>query len=159
MRTQAGLAAEAYEARRGTYWITTDATRFDLEVIHGYLRRSYWAEGVPRAIVERSIRNALGFGLFERERQIGFARVISDRATFAYLADVFVLESHRGRGLASWLMRVVMAHPALQGLRRWSLVTRDAHGLYAKSGFAALAIPERHMEIVRADLYKQEMSS
>jgi GNAT superfamily N-acetyltransferase len=141
------------------YWITTDPARFDLDVIHSFLARSYWAEGVPRETVKRSIENSLGFALFESERQVGFARVVTDRATFGYLADVFVLESHRGRGLASWLMEVVMAHPDLQALRRWLLVTRDAHGLYARSGYTALASPERHMEILRADAYKQEGAS
>jgi GNAT superfamily N-acetyltransferase len=141
------------------YWITTDVARFDLDLIHSFLTRSYWAEGVPREIVQRSLENSLGFALFEWERQVGFARVVTDRATFGYLADVFVLESHRGRGLASWLMEVIRAHPELQGLRRWLLVTRDAHGLYQKSGYTALASPERHMEILRGDAYKQEGSS
>jgi N-acetylglutamate synthase-like GNAT family acetyltransferase len=153
------VSAGVFEARRGTYWITTDPARFDLEVIHEYLRRSYWAAGIPRETVERSIRHSLGFGLFEWERQIGFARVVTDRATFGYLADVFILESHRGRGLAPWFMEVVLAHPDLQGLRRFGLVTRDAHGLYAKAGFRPLGAPERHMEIVRVNAYTQEVSS
>ena len=159
MKTATGVSAHAYEARRGTYWITTHTARFDVDVIHGYLCRSYWAEGIPRDVVARSIENSLGFALFEWQRQVGFARVVTDRATFGYLADVFVLESHRGRGLASWLMEVVMAHPDLRGIRRWSLVTRDAHRLYRKLGWGPLAAPERHMEILKLNPYKQESSS
>jgi GNAT superfamily N-acetyltransferase len=136
----------SYEVRRGPHTVTTDGARFDLDVIHGYLTRSYWAVGIPRAVVARSIAGALCFGLFDGETQIGFARAITDRATFAYLADVFVLESHRGRGLGVWLMECVMAHPDLQGLRRWSLVTRDAHALYGRFGFTALSAPDRWME-------------
>ena len=132
--------------------ISTDPSRFDLDVVHGYLSRSYWAEGVPREIVERAVRGSLGFAAFEGGRQIGFARVITDRATFAYLADVFVLENFRGRGVASRIMEAIVSHPDLQGLRRWMLVTRDAHPLYEKFGFRPLAAPERHMEIARPDI-------
>jgi GNAT superfamily N-acetyltransferase len=135
------------EWRRGGYLVTTDAERLDLEVIHGFLHGSYWARGVPRDVVERSLRGSLCFGLFEWERQVGFARVVTDSATFAYLADVFVLPSHRGRGLARWLIECVLAHPDLQGLRRFLLFTRDAHSLYARFGFAALTHPESAMAI------------
>lgn len=145
--------ATAYERRRGAFLISTDAQRLDLDVVHGFLSGSYWATAVPRAVVARSIRHSLCFGLYEWERQVGFARVITDRATFAYLADVFVIESHRCRGLSKWLMEAILAHPDLQGLRRLSLVTRDAHALYARFGFTALGAPERHMEIVRPDVY------
>ncbi len=136
--------------------VTTDPARFDLRAIHDYLTRSYWAEGVPFEIVERSIRGSLCFGLLDGDAQVGFARAITDRATFAYLADVYVLESHRGGGLSVWLMECVMAHPELQGLRRWSLVTKDAHGLYRKFGFEIPARPERHMELVRPNIYTRE---
>jgi GNAT superfamily N-acetyltransferase len=136
--------------------VTTDPARFDVRAIHDCLTRSYWAEGVPFEIVERSIRGSLCFGLLDGSAQVGFARAITDRATFAYLADVYVLESHRGRGLSVWLMECVMAHPELQGLRRWSLVTKDAHGLYRKFGFEIPARPERHMEIVRPNIYARE---
>lgn len=146
--------ATAYERRRGAFLISTDASRLDLDVVHGYLTRSYWAEGVPRDVVARSLPHSLCFGLYEWERQVGFARVISDRATYAYLADVFVIESHRGRGLSKWLMEAILAHPELQGLRRFALATRDAHGLYARFGFKALGAPERHMEILRPDMYR-----
>jgi GNAT superfamily N-acetyltransferase len=126
--------------------ISTDPARLDLDVVHGYLSRSYWAKGIPRETVERSMVGALCFGAFAGGRQIGFARVITDRATFAYLADVFVLEEHRGRGVASRLMEAIREHPELQNLRRWLLVTRDAHPLYEKFGFRGLAHPEWLME-------------
>jgi len=126
--------------------ISTDPSRFDLDVVHGYLSRSYWAKGIPRSTVERSMAGSLCFGAFAGGRQIGFARVITDRATFAYLADVFVVEEHRGHGVASRLMEAIQAHPELQGLRRWLLVTRDAHPLYEKFGFRSLAHPEWLME-------------
>lgn len=128
------------------YEISTDSSRFDLDLIHRFLSNSYWAEGIPREIVERSIENSLCFGVFDRDQQVGFARVITDRATFAYLGDVFIIESHRGRGLSKQLMQAIMEHPELQGLRRWSLVTRDAHGLYEQFGFTPLSNPQRYME-------------
>lgn len=124
----------------------------DIDVIHGYLSREYWSAGIPREVVERSMRNSVCFGLFCGADQIGFARAITDYATFAYVADVFVLEQHRGRGLATWLMQFVMQHPRLQGLRRWALATRDAHGLYEKVGFKLN--PDRWMEVVKPDVYK-----
>ena len=111
--------------------------------------RSFWAEGIPRELVAKSIANSLCFGLFDGGAQVGFARVVTDRATFAYLCDVYVLESHRGRGLGKWLIEAVMAHPDLQDLRRFQLVTRDAHGLYAPHGFAPPGDPEWQMEIFR----------
>jgi GNAT superfamily N-acetyltransferase len=141
------------ERRQDGFTISTEPGRLDVDAIHSFLAASYWAAGIPREVVERSIRGSLCFGLYEGERQVGFARVITDRATYAYLADVFVLESHRGRGLARWLMAVIVEHPDLQGLRRWSLVTRDAHGLYARFGFAGLASPETYMEKMDKDVY------
>ncbi len=146
----------AFERRRDRYLITTDKTRLDLRVIHGFLRRSYWAAGIPLEVVERSIRNSLTFGLFCAEEQVGFARVVTDRATFAYLADVFVLEGHRGRGLGGWLMETVLSHPELQGLRRWMLATADAHGLYERYGFTALKAPESFMERHAPDVSTNE---
>lgn len=136
------------QARRGEYTIDTDPGRVDVAAVHAFLVRSYWAEGVPRDTVARSIAHSLCFGLYRGDEQVGFARVVTDRATIAYLADVYVLEEHRGRGLAVWLMEVVMAHPDLQNMRVWRLATKDAHGLYEKSGFRAVAQPERLMEIV-----------
>jgi GNAT superfamily N-acetyltransferase len=141
------------EQTHGGYTISTDPTRMDLDAIHAYLSRSYWAEGVPREIVERSLLGSLAFGLFHGGAQVGLARVVTDRATFAYLCDVYVLEEHQRRGLGRWLIETVMAHPDLQGLRRFSLVTRDAHALYSTFGFSALASPGGHMEIVRPGLY------
>ncbi len=144
------------EERHDNFLISTDPSRLDARAIQAYLDRSYWAAGIPIEVVERAIRGSLCFGLYEDDRQIGFARVVTDRATFAYLADVYVLESYRGRGLSKWMMRVIMAHPDLQGLRRFSLVTKDAHGLYAQFGFTPLAQPDRHMEIARPDIYRAD---
>jgi GNAT superfamily N-acetyltransferase len=140
-------------AARGEYTITTDRHRLDLNAIHGFLMRSYWSPGVPIDIVERAIANSLCFGLFHAQDQVGLARVITDKATFAYLADVYVLESHRGKGLSKWLLEVIQGHEDLRGLRRFMLATRDAHGLYAQFGFTALANPSRMMEILNADPY------
>ena len=128
--------------------VTTDPSRLDLDVIHGFLASSYWAKGIPREVVERAVRHSLCFGAFEGGRQVGFTRVITDFATHAYVSDVFVLPSHRGRGVGTRLMAAVMAHPDLQGLRRWTLFTRDAHALYRKFGFAEGRHPERLMEIL-----------
>ncbi|HUP38672.1 MAG TPA: GNAT family N-acetyltransferase [Vicinamibacterales bacterium] len=138
---------------RGQYSITTDPQKLDVDAIHAYLSRSFWAEGIPKDIVARSLANSLCFGLFDQAAQVGLARVVTDRATYAYLCDVYVLESHRTRGLGKWLIKTVMAHPDLQGLRRFQLVTRDAHGLYSRHGFAAPAHPERHMEIFKHGMY------
>jgi GNAT superfamily N-acetyltransferase len=141
---------------RGHYRVSTDPRRLDLDAIHGFLtERSYWAEGIPRELVERSVRNSLCFGVYDDDRQVGFARVVTDRATYAYLADVFVLETYRGRGLSKWLLECVFSHPELQGLRRWQLATRDAHSLYERFGFATPAQPGRLMEICRSDVYRQ----
>jgi GNAT superfamily N-acetyltransferase len=141
------------EWNRDGFTISTDRNRLDRGAIHEFLKSSYWARGIPRPIVEKSIENSLCFGVYEGPRLVGFARVISDYATFAYLADVFVLESHRRRGLSKWLMEVIMGHPELQNLRRWTLATRDAHGLYEKFGFRTPAKPERQMEIADVDIY------
>lgn len=135
--------------------ITTDRERLDLDRIHDFLaRQSYWAKGIARATVQKSIQNSLCFGLYRAKEQIGFARVISDFATIAYLGDVFVLPEFRGRGLSKWLMQCVCSHPELQNLRRWILVTGDAHGLYERFGFSQLAHPENFMERHHPDLYK-----
>jgi GNAT superfamily N-acetyltransferase len=136
--------------------VSTDRARLDLPVIHGFLREAYWSEGVPIEIVERSIEHSLPFGLYDAYgAQAGFARVVSDRAVFAYLGDVFVLPRYRGQGLGVALVECVLAHPELQGLRRWHLATADAHELYRRFGFAESAAPGRHMFLDRApaDLY------
>ena len=141
------------ELTKDGYSITTDRDRLDLDAIHAFISRSFWAEGIPKETMARAIANSLCFGLFDGADQVGFARVVTDRATYAYLCDVYVLESHRARGLGKWLIEAVMAHPDLQGLRRFQLVTRDAHGLYERYGFDAPANPERHMEIFRHGMY------
>jgi GNAT superfamily N-acetyltransferase len=137
------------------YLVTADHARIDFEVVHGFLSRSYWAENIPRETMAKAIANSLCFSLFKGDEQIGFARVVTDRSTFAYLADVFVLEAHRGNGLGAWFMSVLFSHPDLQGLRRFQLATRDAHGLYRRFGFEAPKDPSRLMEIVKkaSDLY------
>jgi N-acetylglutamate synthase-like GNAT family acetyltransferase len=137
----------------GDYEVSTDPARVDVGVVHDFLTHSYWARGIPLETVSRSIENSSCFGVYHRNQQVGFARVISDCATFAYLADVFVVPAFRGRGLSKWLMECIISHPDLQGLRRWMLVTKDAHGLYARFGFTAIKSPERWMEIHRPDVY------
>ncbi len=143
------------EQRCGEFLISTDRARIDLNVVHGFLTNCYWAKGIPRDVVARSIENSLCFGAYDVEgAQVGFARVISDFATYAYVADVFVLESYRGHGLGKALMKCIMQHPALQDLRRWNLSTLDAHELYAQFGFAPPKWPERYMEILRPNIYE-----
>ncbi len=140
----------------GEVLITTDRGALDTEAIHEYLgKHSYWAAGIPRETLERALDNSLCFGMFAEGKQIGFARVVTDRATYAYLADVYVLEAWRGQGLATKLMEAVYRHPELQGLRRFGLATRDAHGLYRKFGFAELRDPSKHMEIFRPGIYQE----
>ena len=136
--------------------IDTDKTRLDIDVIHGFLRESYWATGIPRDVVERSIEGSLCFGVYVDGAQVGFARIVSDYATFAYLADVFVLDAFRGQGLSKRLMEAIVSHPRLQGLRRWSLATRDAHGLYEQFGFTPLANPMRYMERLDSTVYSRQ---
>jgi GNAT superfamily N-acetyltransferase len=143
-----------FERQRGKFCISTDPGRQDVKAVHAYLSRSYWAEGIPEDIVAKSFKGSLCFGLFDGDRQIGLARVITDKATFAYLCDVYVLEDYQRSGLGQWMIEAVCSHPDLQNLRRFSLVTRDAHGLYAKLGFKPLKDPSRHMEIARPDIYK-----
>lgn len=148
-------AEAVVEYSRGEFVISTDRGRLNLNVVHGFLTDCYWARGIPREVVARSIEHALCFGIYDGEgAQVGFARVISDFATIAYIGDVFVLETHRGHGLGKWLMQCIMQHPALQNLRRWILTTRDAHGLYSDVGFTPVKFPERYMELHRADVYE-----
>lgn len=145
----------AMEWRRGEFLISTDRDRLDLDVIYGFLTNCYWAKGIPRETVARSIEHSLCFGIYEDNRmQVAFARVVTDFATVAYLGDVFVLESHRNRGLSKWLMECIVEHPALQNLRRWILLTRDAHGLYSQYGFTPVKAPERYMELHRPNVYE-----
>ncbi len=150
-----GAASPQEVGRRGDFIVSTDPALLDLTLIHDFLaNRSYWAAGRPPDVVRRSVDHSLCFGLYERGRQVGFARVVTDRATFAWLCDVFVLEEYRGRGLGKWLVGCVLGHPVLRGLRRVLLGTRDAHGLYARHGFTPLAEPSRFLEVFRPDVYR-----
>jgi ribosomal protein S18 acetylase RimI-like enzyme len=138
---------------QGEFTITTDPAAADVDAVHAFLSRSYWAEGIPRETVARAIANSIPFSVFRGTEQVGLARVITDRATFAYLSDVYILEPYRGRGLSKWLMDTIMSHPDLQGLRRFSLSTRDADGLYRRYGFTDIATPPTHLEINRRGMY------
>ncbi len=158
IKNATSLTDRIEEHRKGQFLISTDRERLDLSLIHGFLTNCYWGRGIPGEVVVRSIENALCFGVYADEKQVGFARVISDYATYAYIGDVFVLESHRGQGLGEWLMQCILQHPRLQGLRRWSLVTDDAHGLYAQVGFTPLHSPEKYMELRQPDAYKANLN-
>jgi GNAT superfamily N-acetyltransferase len=138
---------------QGDYEISTDPARVDVGTVHEFLTNSYWAKGIPLETVQRSIESSISFGVYRGQQQVGFARIISDLATFAYLADVFILPSFRGRRLSRWLMECIVSHPDLQGLRRWMLATKDAHGLYARFGFTPIKTPDSWMEIHRPDVY------
>ena len=141
------------EDKRGEYLVSTDPCRLDLPWIHHYLTNdAYWSRGISFQVFLKSVENALCFGVFHHDKQIGFGRVISDYATFAYLADIFILEKYRQRGLGKWLVECMLNFPELQGLRRWFLVTKDAHGLYDQFGFVPLRRPEYMMEIVNKDI-------
>jgi GNAT superfamily N-acetyltransferase len=143
-----------YEVRHGEYLISSDPSLIDIDAVHDYLsRESYWAEGISRGRCEVALQNSIPFGLFLDGKQIGLARAITDRATFAYLADVYVLEPHRGLGLGKLLVETALKHPELAHLRRWMLGTRDAHGLYAQYGFTPLEEPGRWMELPDANAY------
>ncbi|WP_282609955.1 GNAT family N-acetyltransferase [Pelagibius sp. Alg239-R121] len=140
--------------RRDEYWLTTDSTVFDMDVLFRFIsEESYWARGIPRSTFDKALRNSLSFGLFDGEHQIGFARVVSDFATMAYLGDVFIRDDYRGRGLSKWMMECILSHPDLLGLRRWMLATADAHELYRKFGFTPLRAPEKFMERHNSDVY------
>jgi GNAT superfamily N-acetyltransferase len=152
---QAASTNTIVEHRRDPFLVSTDPARLDLDAIHGFLTNCYWAKGIPRDVVARSIEHALCFGVYDgRGAQVGFARVISDFATIAYIGDVFVLDTLRGRGLGRWLMDCITKHPELQGLRRWILTTRDAHGLYSRIGFTPVKFPERYMELHDPHVYE-----
>ena len=146
------------EVAKEKYTISTDKSKLDIPFIHHYLSKfSYWAEQIPVETVIKAIEGSLCFGIYEKEKQIGFARMVTDKATFAYMADVFIDEHYRGRGLSKWLVATMLAHPDLQGLRRLMLATRDAQGLYAQFGFTPLTHPERLMQMVFPDIYKKEV--
>lgn len=133
--------------RRGQFLISADKSKLDIKVVHDFISNSYWAKGRQIGTMKRAIKNSLCFGLYKRNRQIGFGRVITDNATYAYIADVFILEEFRGLGLSKWMMQVILEYPELKGIRRWFLATKDAHGLYKKFGFRKLKNPDRLMEL------------
>ena len=144
------------EIQKDGYTISTDTAKLDLAVIHQYLSRdSYWAQDIPMEVVERSVANSFCFGVYHNNQQIGFARLITDKATFGYLADVFILPGHRGKGLSKWLLTVIHSHPEMQGLRRWLLGTKDAHGLYKQFGWVPLPdeVVPRFMQLHTPDVY------
>lgn len=134
------------EHKKDKFTISDDPSRLDVDAICDFLSRAYWADQRPRNLIERSIEHSLNFGVYDNERQVGFARVVTDQTIFAYLCDVFIHEDYRGHSLGKWMMECIMAHPDLQGLRRWCLLTRDAHGLYKQFGFTEIADPSRWME-------------
>ncbi len=144
------------EWMRDDYLLSTDKSKIDVDVVHNFLSHSYWAENISKDIVQKSIDNSLCFAICHRQKLIGFARVISDFATFAYLADVFIVPEERGKGLSKWLMQVIMDFDELQGLRRFTLATRDAHNLYAQFGFTPFDKPERWMQKHNPDVYKKK---
>ena len=163
------MRTDIREWRRGEFLVSTDRARLDLNVVHGFLTNCYWAKGISRELVDRSIEHSLCFGIYDESGskdsgfanparpgvpQVGFSRVVSDLATVAYLGDVFVLETYRGTGLSKFLMECITQHPSLQGLRRWILLTRDAHRLYQQFGFTPLKSAERYMELHRPDVYE-----
>ena len=148
-----------YKVQKDDFIISTDKSKIDIVAVHNYLcNESYWAKNIPIDVVKKSIEGSCCFGLYNKNEQVGFARVITDHATFAYLADVFIATAYRGKGLSKWLMEVIMKYPELQGLRRWLLATRDAHGLYAKSGFIPLDKPERIMGLKPFEEYPETNS-
>lgn len=139
---------DIFELHKDNWTLSTDPARLDMDVVAGFLARAYWANKRPRKTIEKSVYGSLNFGVYEAGKQIAYCRVVTDTATFAWLCDVFVDEAHRGKGASKWMLEGVMAHPELQGLRRWLLATRDASGLYSRYGFTPLATPERWMEIL-----------
>lgn len=149
----------SFSTDASSFEISLDPRRIDIDAVHAFLRTSYWAQAIPREIVAKSVANSLCVGAFSGRTQIGFARLVTDCATFGYLADVYVLSEHRGQGIAKRMLTTLMAHPDVQGLRRLMLVTRDAQRLYAECGFTALAAPDRHMEKTDPEIYRRAVKS
>lgn len=145
-----------YQVRKDNFLISTDPKKLDLKKIHSYLTRTYWSNGIPYKTIERAFKHSLCFGVYDQNELIGVARVISDFATYAYLCDVFIEEDYRGKALGKWLVNCIIEHPDLQGLRRWSLLTKDAHGLYKHVGFQEIKSPEKYMEIVVPNIYQKK---
>ena len=146
------------EWTKDDFGISTNKDRIDTAYVHRFLSNSYWAENIPLEVVQRSIDGSLCFGIYHHQKQIGFARVITDEATFAYLCDVFIDEAYRGKGLSKWLMETILAYPGLQALRRFMLATRDAHGLYRQFGFSELTFTDRWMHIHWPNVYKERVN-
>ncbi len=159
--TPSFLKMQHYETYQNNFLISDDKAKINIDVVHNYLcNESYWAKNIPIKVVQTSIQHSFCFGIYEIneqtkkvEQQIGFARVISDCATFGYLADVFIVEEYRAKGLSKWLMQTILAHPQLQGFRRWMLATLDAHGLYQQFGFLPISNPERYMRLTVVENY------
>ena len=145
-----------YTATKDAFTISTEKSKIDIDYVHGFLTHSYWSPGIPLETVKRAMENSLCFGVYDNDKQVGYSRMITDQATFAYLADVFIDENSRGKGLGKWLVKTILAHPGLQGLRRMMLATRDAHSLYAQFGFTPFTNPERWMHIHNPDAYKNK---
>ena len=144
------------ETRQDDYLISTEPARLDAQAVHAFLSNVYWCAGISRPLLEKALANSLCFGLYHRDKeQVGLSRVVTDYATYAYLCDVYVLEAHRGKGLGHWMVECIMTHPDLQDLRRFTLATKDAHGVYAAFGFTAPKAPERQMERHDPDVYKR----
>ena len=135
----------SYTVEKNNYFISTDKSKIDIEYVHGFLSQSYWSPGVPIKVVKKAMKGSLCFGVYYQDKQIGYARIVTDRATFAYLADVFIDENYRGKGLGKWLVEAILAHPHLRGLRRILLAIKDAHKLYEQCGFTSVSNPERYM--------------
>ncbi|HEV2333031.1 MAG TPA: GNAT family N-acetyltransferase [Gammaproteobacteria bacterium] len=144
-----------YETRQEEYLVSTDPAKLDPAAVHAFLTTAYWSSGIPLAVVEKALENSLCFGLYHDRKQVGLVRVVTDHATYAYLCDVYVLEAHRGKGLGHWMVECVMSHPDLQDLRRFTLATKDAHGVYAAFGFTPLKAPERMMERLDPKVYER----
>jgi len=141
------------ESRQDDYLMSTDPAKLDAEAVHAFLTTAYWCQGISLGLLKKALANSLCFGIYHKGRQVGLSRVVTDYATYAYLCDVYVLEEHRGKGLGHWMVECVMTHPELQNLRRFTLATRDAHGIYAAFGFTSPKAPERQMERHDPDVY------
>jgi GNAT superfamily N-acetyltransferase len=143
------------ETRQDDYLMSTDPAKLDAEAVHAFLTNAYWCQGISLALLKKALANSLCFGIYHQDKQVGLSRVVTDYATYAYLCDVYVLEEHRGKGLGHWMVECIMTHPELQNLRRFTLATRDAHGIYAAFGFSSPRAPERQMERHDPDVYKR----
>ena len=152
--TKAKLDTPVREFRQKEFLISTARERLDVGMIHEFLTASAWARGISRETVERALQTSFCFGVFEGDGQVGFARVITDFATFAYVCDFFIVESHRGRGLAKWLISSILECPEIHGLQRTCIVTAEAHGLYRQMGFMGVQRPDAYLELVNKDAYK-----